>query len=127
MFGSPGTGYLPCEEEIIISEINYASIPSANSGDWFEIRNIGNSSHDLSGWTVRDSEWNNSFTLPDGLVVEANASGLFNVGGSEVLGRLAFAELIADTMQLDKSKLAGVTTSNAGQAAFTMRPKPMSG
>jgi hypothetical protein len=74
MFGSPGTAYLPCPEEIIISEINYASIPSANSGDWFEIRNIGNSSHDLSGWTVRDSEWNNSFTLPDGLVVEANTS-----------------------------------------------------
>jgi hypothetical protein len=74
MFGSPGHGYEPCSEEIIVSEINYASIPSANSGDWFEIRNIGSSTRDLSGWRLRDDNWLTPYTLPEGTIIEAGAS-----------------------------------------------------
>jgi len=58
------------------------------------------------------------------LLVEANASGVYNIGGSDVLGRYDFAraacvvlnELRPGTV-LDASLLTGVTTSNAGQAA----------
>jgi hypothetical protein len=74
MFGSPGQAYQPCSEDIIVSEINYASIPSANSGDWFEIRNVGNTTRDLSGWRLRDDNWLAPFTLPEGTVLEAGAS-----------------------------------------------------
>ena len=58
------------------------------------------------------------------LLVEAHCSGIYNVGGSEVLGRLAFGEMavaalnsLVGTMKLDAKLLNGVTTSNAGQAA----------
>jgi hypothetical protein len=74
MLGSPGSAYAPCEEEIVISEINYASAPSANSGDWFEIRNVGSTTRDLSGWKVRDDDWNSYFTLPQGAVLDAGES-----------------------------------------------------
>lgn len=60
-------------------------------------------------------------------LVEANASGVFNVGGCESLGRLAFAEVACSALNdlrkgevaafLDTALLSGVTTSNAGQAA----------
>jgi hypothetical protein len=74
MFGSPGQAYEPCTEDIIVSEINYASIPTANSGDWFEIRNVGSTMRDLSGWRLRDDNWLAPFTLPDGTTLEAGAS-----------------------------------------------------
>jgi hypothetical protein len=74
MFGSPGQAYESCEEEIVISEINYASAPNANSGDWFEIRNAGNTTRDLSGWKVRDDNWNSYFTLPQGAILNAGES-----------------------------------------------------
>ena len=56
------------------------------------------------------------------LLVEAGASGVVNVGGSEVLGRLAFAQVAVSALggkvgALDAKLLNGVTTSNAGQAA----------
>ena len=60
------------------------------------------------------------------LLVEANASGVVNVGGSEPLGRLAFAQIAVEALneargasagRLDAALLKGVTTSNAGQAA----------
>jgi hypothetical protein len=74
MFGSPGQAYQPCSEEIIISEINYASIPTANSGDWFEIRNTGSTTRDLSGWRLRDDNWLTPYTLPEGTLLDAGAS-----------------------------------------------------
>ena len=74
MFGSPGQGYQPCFNEIVVSEINYTSIPSANSGDWFEIRNIGNETRDVSGWKLRDDDWNTAFTLPAGSVLTPGSS-----------------------------------------------------
>lgn len=60
-------------------------------------------------------------------LVAAGASGVVNVGGSEPLGRLAFAQLAVAALNeaaagnggapLDPGLLCGVTTSNAGQAA----------
>ena len=61
------------------------------------------------------------------LLVEANASGLVNVGGCESLSRLAFAEAACAALNdlrkgevtpvLDPKLLTGVTTSHVGQAA----------
>jgi len=67
---------------------------------------------------VNTPTYNRDLAEATKLLVEANASGLFNVGGSEVLGRKAFGDIIADAMKLDKGLLAGVTTSNAGQTAL---------
>jgi hypothetical protein len=94
ILGSPGQAYEPCEEEIVISEINYASAPSANSGDWFEIRNVGNSTRDLSGWKVRDDDWNSYFSLPQGAILNAGESmvvctstGLFDAINADISNR----------------------------------------
>jgi len=60
------------------------------------------------------------------LLVEANAAGIVNLGGSEALGRLSFAEEACSALnssrggsapRLDASLLKGVETTNAGQAA----------
>jgi len=56
-------------------------------------------------------------------LVEANVSGVFNVGGCEVLGRLDFGKKVIDALNpilggFDASLLHGVETSNAGQAAL---------
>lgn len=48
---SPGTAYSPCDDDILISEINYHSADIADAGDWFEIKNQLNTSVDLSGWS----------------------------------------------------------------------------
>lgn len=38
--GSPGTGLLPCQGSISVSEINPSSEQWVNSGDWLELQNI---------------------------------------------------------------------------------------
>ena len=50
-------------------------------------------------------------------LVECGASGVFHVCGPEVLGRLEFAEAIADKLGLDRSLLEGVSTAELGQRA----------
>ena len=50
-------------------------------------------------------------------LVECGASGVFHVCGPELLGRLAFAEGIADKLGLDRSLLEGVSTARLGQKA----------
>ncbi|MFM7233182.1 MAG: lamin tail domain-containing protein [Flavobacteriales bacterium] len=74
MFGSPGAPYMPCMDVIVISEINYESSPNTNSGDWIELRNTSNTIVDISNWKVRDSEWNNEYTVPAGIVLAPGAS-----------------------------------------------------
>ncbi len=70
--GSPGTGYIPCTEKIILSEINYKSSADADAGDWIELKNTGTSQVDLSGWTFSDSENAHLFVLPSGTVLPAS-------------------------------------------------------
>ncbi|MBC8048148.1 MAG: lamin tail domain-containing protein [Fimbriimonadaceae bacterium] len=52
--GSPGEAYTSCNDAIIISEINYNSIDTANSEDWIEIRNISETAIDIGGWKFMD-------------------------------------------------------------------------
>jgi hypothetical protein len=55
--GSPGYAFTPCTETIVISEVNYASHPKADAGDWLEIYNKSNDTIDISSWrlTSRDN------------------------------------------------------------------------
>lgn len=69
MGGSPGTGYTPCEDDLIVSEINYHSSDAQDAGDWFEIKNQLTSTVDLSGWTVRDDDNEHTFTIPNGVTL----------------------------------------------------------
>ena len=61
------------EDQIIVSEINYDSGPNYETGDWFEIKNIGSSSIDLSGWTIKDENNLNTFTIPLGTQLDTGA------------------------------------------------------
>ncbi len=66
--GSPGTGYAPCMDAIVISEINYNSDPLFDTDDWIELRNNSDAIINLSGWHFANSsaaelEW---FVLPVG-------------------------------------------------------------
>ena len=71
MGGSPGTAYLPCEDDLIVSEINYHSANDSDPGDWLEIKNQLTAAIDLSGWSVRDDDDQHIFTIPDGTTLAA--------------------------------------------------------
>ena len=71
MGGSPGIAYVPCGDDLIISEINYHSHDDADAGDWFEIKNQLDTPVDLSGWSVRDDDDEHIFTIPDGTTLAA--------------------------------------------------------
>jgi len=74
---------------------------------------------------VNTPTYNRDLAAATKLLVEANASGILNVGGCEVLGRYDFAiaavaalnKLRPGVAPMDASLLTSVTTSNAGQAA----------
>lgn len=57
---------------IIVSEINYNSDSSTNSGDWFELYNTSATAADISGWVVRDQSIANQYTIPSGTSVPGN-------------------------------------------------------
>lgn len=56
---------------IVINEINYNSASGFSSGDWIELYNSGNSTQDLSGWTVRDNSNYKGYTFPSGVTLDA--------------------------------------------------------
>lgn len=73
MGGSPGTGVLPCNENIIFSEINYnPRNDTINPDDWVELLNKGNAPVDISGWVFKDGLDEHSFTIPDGTILNPN-------------------------------------------------------
>lgn len=70
ILGSPGQAYQPCiAETLIVSEVNYKSPPGNDAGDWFELRNVGNTPLDISGFYVRDEKNTNLYKIPPATVI----------------------------------------------------------
>ncbi|HQF29203.1 MAG TPA: lamin tail domain-containing protein, partial [Bacteroidia bacterium] len=55
---------------IAISEVNYNSDSTRNSGNWIEFHNYGNAPVDLSGWRFTDSSASNNFYFPQGTILQ---------------------------------------------------------
>lgn len=66
--GSPGTAYSPCNDAIIISEINYHANDTADSQDWIELRNISDASTDVGGWKLKH-DGTEEFIIPSPTVL----------------------------------------------------------
>lgn len=64
MGGSPGIAYTNCQENLIVSEINYASSATADAGDWIELYNKNGSAFNLNGYKVRDDNDDNIYQFP---------------------------------------------------------------
>ncbi|MBK8567124.1 MAG: lamin tail domain-containing protein [Saprospiraceae bacterium] len=75
--GSPGEAYSTCEENPIISEINYKSAAAADAGDWLELHNRGSQPLSLGGWQIRDDDNGHAFTILNGTVVPAGGYQVF--------------------------------------------------
>ena len=58
---------------IFISEINYNSADTLQTGDWIEIYNKSTSSQDISSWIIKDKSEFNTFTIPVNTVIPANS------------------------------------------------------
>lgn len=73
VLGSPGQAYQPCiSETLIVSEVNYKSPVGNDAGDWFELRNLGTSPRDVSGFFVRDEKNTNLYKIPPGTIIPAD-------------------------------------------------------
>jgi hypothetical protein len=70
--GSPGEAFAPCTYDLIISEINYDAPLGSNPGDWVELKNVGETAIDLSGYALRDRD-DNAYMIPSGTFLEPNA------------------------------------------------------
>jgi hypothetical protein len=55
--------------QIAISELNYNSDSTRNSGDWIEFYNYGNAALDLSGWRFTDNTPANNYLFPQGTIL----------------------------------------------------------
>lgn len=58
------------QNSIIVTEINYHSDTTRNSGDWVELYNNGNAAVDLSGWIFTHSFLNDFFLIPSGNTIQ---------------------------------------------------------
>jgi len=61
MYGTPGEPHIPCDEPLVISEINYK--PISNTGEWFELFNNSSSTINLNGYYVMDSKNDNIYSI----------------------------------------------------------------
>lgn len=71
--GSPTQPYSPCTEQIVFSEINYHSSPTADAGDWVELHNISTSPVNISHWTFKDGNPAHQFMLPSNTILQPDA------------------------------------------------------
>jgi hypothetical protein len=70
--GSPGTAYVPCNDDVVISEINYNSLPQLNQGNWVELHNRTNAAINIGNWELRDQRDSNSYRIPTGTILPAD-------------------------------------------------------
>jgi hypothetical protein len=70
MLGSPGEGFTPCNSPIVFSEINYASAPASNAGDWIELRNVSDETYDISNWLLRDDQDQSEYMIPQNTILD---------------------------------------------------------
>jgi len=64
MFGSPGTAYTPCNDPIVVNEINYSSNVNIDAGDWIELYNRTNSTISLNGYSLKDDNDTHIYFFP---------------------------------------------------------------
>ncbi|MBN1971456.1 MAG: CotH kinase family protein [Candidatus Delongbacteria bacterium] len=71
MGGTPGEKYLVGDAvNIVINEINYHSNENYNTEDWIEIFNNSCFSRNLNGFYLTDSQDDNIFVFPSGIVLD---------------------------------------------------------
>ncbi|MBX9850489.1 MAG: CotH kinase family protein [Cytophagaceae bacterium] len=63
----------PAPAKITVSEVNYNSSASSNSGDWFELLNYGNVAVDLSDWYFQDYNDYHKFVIPANTILQPNS------------------------------------------------------
>lgn len=93
--GSPGKAYTPCNESVIISEINYNPKSSHDNGDWIELYNQSASTVNVSGWHFKDDDDthdfvipNNTFLLPNKYLVIYNDTAKFRTNHPTVTNKV---------------------------------------
>ena len=60
------------KSQVIVNEINYSGSDAFDPGDWIELYNTTSADIDVSNWSVRDSNNNNTFIIPDGTQISPN-------------------------------------------------------
>lgn len=63
----------PVSPSVLLTEINYHSAESMNSGEWIEIYNAGADKLDISGWKLFDNNELPYYEIPLGTVLESNS------------------------------------------------------
>lgn len=106
MEGTPGTAYAPCEEQLIVSEINYHSAPAQDAGDWLELHNKQTQPISLLGWEIRDDKDEHVYTVPAGVTLPPGGYWVFCA--DEALFSARFPNIVNKTGDL------GFSFSNGG-------------
>lgn len=69
------TAYLepadPSENSLIINEIMHKPNDDYDSGDWIEIYNPSYYTLDISGWKIRDDDYDHVYEIPEGTTIDA--------------------------------------------------------
>jgi hypothetical protein len=75
MLGSPASAAVPCNDPIIITEINYNNDSARNIGEFIEFYNTTSSPIDLSNWYFKDGSDSlvNKYDFPSGTVIGPGA------------------------------------------------------
>jgi hypothetical protein len=58
---------------IAITELNYKSDPTRNSGEWIELFNYSPVAMNISGWKVKKISNSQSYTIPTGTIINPNS------------------------------------------------------
>jgi len=62
---------------ISVTEINFKSDPSKNSGDWIEFFNYGSTNISMSNWKIQVSSTGQTYSIPSGTTLNANSYLVF--------------------------------------------------
>ena len=83
---SVAAGDLGHAVSVVVNEVNPNGPDPATDPDWIELKNVGSTSADLTGYTLRDSKPSNAVPLPSGSVIAPGAYLVINCRGNNDLG-----------------------------------------
>ncbi len=103
-----------CEGRVIISEIAWAGTSADPRDEWIELRNLGTSPVDLSGWTLR---WRPTHptTSEDQIWKTIELAGLLEGAETAACGVLATTE--SPSIRIEERSSGGLVWTIAGQSS----------
>jgi hypothetical protein len=105
---------VPVNHPLAITEMMFNADSQNSGGDWIELHNNTNADIDLSQWKIKDSNYFNTYTFPEGSTLAANSQLVVATNLEEFVSQYPEVTNVIGSL--------GFSLSNSDDAVHLLRP-----